>query len=247
MSGLYLAVDLAVLAFPLLLSFDKRVHFFGQWKDFWPVNIGLLVVFIMWDVFFTKWGIWGFNPDYLLGPEWLGLPMEEWLFFICIPYASVFTYATLKHYVRRNPFRHSAITLNMAAIAITAGLSYWYLDAWYTFSASALLCVFFIWSAVNYVAWSHHLWIAFFVLLTPFIITNGVLTGITFWEYPLLHNDASQIQDSIVWYSGEHTTGWRICSMPVDDLIYGFLLIGLHIAGFEALQKRRLGLGPYSD
>ena len=69
MSGLYLAVDLAVLAFPLLLSFDKRVYFFGQWKDFWPVNIGVLALFITHDVFFTSWGIWGFNPDYLLGPE----------------------------------------------------------------------------------------------------------------------------------------------------------------------------------
>ena len=87
----------------------------------------------------------------------------------------------------------------------------------------------------------------FFVLLIPFVVSNGILTGVSFWEYPLLHHDASQIQDSIVWYNAVHTTGWRVFSMPADDLIYGFLLIGMHIAGFEALQKKRLGLGPYSD
>ena len=124
MSGLYLAVDLGVLAAPLLLSFDKRVNFFSQWKDFWPVNLVVLTFFIAWDVLFTKWGIWGFNPDYLLGPEWLGLPLEEWLFFICIPYASVFTYAVIKSYVRQNPLRHSAITVTMTAIAITGGLAF---------------------------------------------------------------------------------------------------------------------------
>lgn len=247
MSGLYLAVDLGVLAAPLLLSFDKRVNFFSQWKDFWPVNLVVLTFFIAWDVLFTKWGIWGFNPDYLLGPEWLGLPLEEWLFFICIPYASVFTYAVIKSYVRQNPLRHSAITVTMTAIAITGGLSFWFSDALYTFSASTLFCAFLIWSAVKYSAWAHNMWITFFVLLVPFIVSNGILTGISFWEYPILHFDADQIQDSIVWYKDNQTTGCRIFSMPADDLIYGFLLIGLHIAGFETLQKKRLGLGPYSN
>tara|TARA_B110000285_G_C15136547_1_gene627330 strand:+ start:880 stop:1623 length:744 start_codon:yes stop_codon:yes gene_type:complete len=247
MNGLYLAVDLGVLAMPLLLSFDKRVNFFSQWKDFWPTNLAVMAFFIAWDVLFTEWGIWGFNPDYLLGPEWLGLPLEEWLFFICIPYASIFTYATIKHYVRRNPIRYSALTVSMTALAITGGITYWYAEALYTFTASALFCVFLIWIVATYAAWTHHMWVTLLVLIVPFIVTNGVLTGIHFWEYPLLHHEAGQIEDSIVWYNDVHTTGWRIFSMPADDLIYGFLLIGMHIAGFEALQKKRLGLGPYAD
>jgi hypothetical protein len=28
--------------------------------------------------------------------------------------------------------------------------------------------------------------------------------------------------------------------MPVDDIIYGFLLIGMHVAGIEALKERKV-------
>jgi hypothetical protein len=27
--------------------------------------------------------------------------------------------------------------------------------------------------------------------------------------------------------------------MPADDLVYGFLLIGMHVAGIEALKERK--------
>jgi lycopene cyclase domain-containing protein len=61
-----------------------------------------------------------------------------------------------------------------------------------------------------------------------------------FWNYPLLHSDASIVRDQIVWYHAGHNTGWRIFSMPVDDIIYGFLLIGMHVAGIEALKERKV-------
>jgi lycopene cyclase domain-containing protein len=94
--GLYLMVDLAVLALPFLLSFDKKVSFYKEWKYFFPINLAVGAFFIAWDVWFTNAGVWAFNEDYLLGPTLFGLPIEECLFFFCIPYASVFTYFALR-------------------------------------------------------------------------------------------------------------------------------------------------------
>ena len=82
---LYLIVNLFVLLPTLALSFDKKVHFVGLWRSFWPANLAVLAAFIAWDVAFTKMGVWGFNPDYLIGVDILGLPVEEWMFFVTIP------------------------------------------------------------------------------------------------------------------------------------------------------------------
>lgn len=237
--GLYLMVDLAVLSLPLILSFDKKVSFYKEWKYFFPINLAVGAFFIIWDILFTEAGIWAFNPDYLLVPELFGLPIEECLFFLCIPYASVFTYFALRSYLKSNPLQNADTTLNAAGIITCLVLVVNFRNQWYT-SITAFLTLFgLLWTMKNYKAWSADLWLAFFVLLPPFIISNGVLTGLDFREYPFLHNDASIIRDQIVWYHPGHNTGWRIFSMPADDLVYGFLLIGMHVAGIEALKERK--------
>jgi len=38
------------------------------------------VFFIIWDVWFTKEGVWWFNDYYLIGIRFLGLPVEELIF-----------------------------------------------------------------------------------------------------------------------------------------------------------------------
>ena len=236
--SLYLMVDLAVLALPLLLSFDKKVAFFKEWKYFLPVNLAVGAFFIAWDVWFTKAGVWAFNSDYLLGPTCFGLPIEECLFFFCIPYASVFTYFALRAYVKPNPLQNADSTLNIAGIIVCLLLVLNFSDRWYIAITSFLTFFGLFWVTRKFKRWSADLWLALLVLLFPQILSNGVLTGLDFWDYPLLHSDASIIRDQIVWYHPGHNTGWRIFSMPVDDIIYGFLLIGMHVAGIEALKER---------
>lgn len=237
-NGLYLAVNLGCLALPLLLSFDKNVQFYKQWKYFFRVNLSVAAFFIVWDAVFTQAGIWAFNPDYLLGPSLLGLPFEELLFFFCIPYCSVFTYFALKHYVKRNPLMHADTTLNISAILICATLIVTYFSRQYIALTSVFTLAWLVWATRNTKRFMADLWLAFFVLLVPFVISNGVLTGLSFWEFPFIHNEASNITDQIVWYHPGHNTGWRIFTMPADDLVYGFLLIAMHIAGVERLRER---------
>jgi hypothetical protein len=86
--------------------------------------------------------------------------------------------------------------------------------------------------------WNHRLWFAYLPLLVPFILSNGVLTGLTFWEYPLFNTKVDQIADQIVWYNNDHNLQMRIFSMPVDDLIYGFLMIAMTVIGYEIIAKK---------
>jgi hypothetical protein len=54
----------------------------------------------------------------------------------------------------------------------------------------------------------------------------------------VLHNAPESIADHIVWYNNEHNSGWRLFTMPVDDLLYGLLLIGVNVSLFEAFSAR---------
>jgi lycopene cyclase domain-containing protein len=62
------------------------------------------------------------------------------------------------------------------------------------------------------------------VVLIPFLLVNGVLTG-AFTEEP------------IVAYSEQAFMGKRIFTIPVEDSIYGFLLLMSIITGFEKLKQ----------
>src|SRR6056300_394436 len=98
MKGLYLLLDAITLFFPLVLSFDQKVAFFKTWRALFPAILIIGIPFLIWDVWFTKMGVWGFNPDYLVGLDIVNLPIEEVLFFVVVPYACTFIYACVKAY-----------------------------------------------------------------------------------------------------------------------------------------------------
>lgn len=234
----YLWVNLGVVFVPFVASFDKRVAFFKEWKAFWPACLLTMVFFISWDVIFTSRGIWGFNSAHLTGVDLLNLPVEEWLFFITVPYACVFTYACFKKYIPKSPlgFAHRGITLGMTGLCLGIALGFY--DKDYLGLTAALCTIWLFGTLLRWRAWMGHFWFAYFVLLLPFVISNGVLTGLDFWSYPFLHNNPESIVDHIVWYNNEENSGWRLFSMPVDDLLYGLLLIGVNVSLFEAFSKR---------
>ena len=244
---LYLAVDLAVLSIPLACSFDRKVRFVRFWPALFPAIGVMMLLFIPWDIAFTEKGIWGFNPDYLSGIWVAGIPLEEWLFFLCIPYACLFTYESLKHYIP-NPIGGAfAIPASALLAVLCAGLAAQHADRWYiglTCVLTGLLAAGLAYGASRWASvrqWNHRLWFAYIPLLLPFIASNGVLTGLRFWEYPAHNRDVAAVSDQIVWYNNDHNLQLRIFSMPVDDLFYGFLMIAMTVVAYE-LIARRMGL-----
>ena len=83
---------------PFLLSFDKKIAFYKNWRFLLPSILLVALFFICWDEWFTKIGIWGFTPKYLQGIYAGHLPLEEILFFIVIPYNCLFVHEVLKGY-----------------------------------------------------------------------------------------------------------------------------------------------------
>ena len=116
----YLLLMTCTLGFPLVLSFDGKVAYYTKWKALFPGLVFTALVFIAWDVWFTRGGVWSFNPDYLVGIYFLDLPIEEWMFFFFVPFACVFIYECLIAYFpteRFTPFSRP-LSYGLAAVLI---------------------------------------------------------------------------------------------------------------------------------
>lgn len=229
-----MAVNLGCIGVPFIFSFHPKLKFFKNWKALLIGTISMMAVFIPWDIYFTANGIWGFNPKYVTGKFIYGLPIEEWLFFICIPYACVFTYSCLKIFLPSNFNSKILNTLLYAtcfAFLIIASLN---ADRWYTFAAHLLSGIFL--ALHLFVFKSRYLatfMFTFFIILIPFLVSNGILTGVTFWNYPFFNFDVDNINEKIVSYNNDHNLRFRLFSMPIDDIAYGMLMLLLTTTVYE--------------
>ena len=176
------------------------------------------------DYYFTEMGIWGFNPDYLTGVYLTNLPLEEILFFICIPYACTFTYFSLRYLIQNLPFPNFHRTLSIVLLVLSLALLGIYYDNWYTFTTFLGLALW-IGLCLYYKVNLGFLYTAYLAILPFFFISNGILTG-SFLESP------------IVWYNDTQNIGLRMFTIPVEDTFYGLLMILMNITIYEFIKKK---------
>lgn len=209
----------------LALSFDKNVHYYKKWRFFLPATIPVAVFFIVWDVVFTARGVWGFNEAYFSGWSIFGLPVEEWLFFITVPFACVFIYECLNFYVKRDllakaePFFTPVLII---AFFLIGGLFFWHMYTATTFLLSgAFLLYHYLFEPASQ---RSRFYLAYLVVWIPFMMVNGVLTG-GFTEAP------------VVIYNPDEYLGFRVGSVPFDDSIYNFLMLLGIVTLFERFRR----------
>jgi lycopene cyclase domain-containing protein len=223
---LYLTVDILTILVPLIGSFYSKAPFYKKWKFLWIAILIPAIIFLVWDELFTRANVWGFNSKYLTGVYIGALPIEEILFFICIPYACVFTYFALNHLIERDYLfpHHELISSALILILLVAGI--YHVEKWYTgitFVGLGLLLAYqMLKLRPRYMG---RFYFAYFIILIPFFIVNGILTG-------------SFLGEEVVWYSAHHTLNIRLGTIPVEDVFYAMMLILLNIGIFEWLQER---------
>lgn len=225
---LYLLLLICSTAFPLALSFDRKVAFFRHWPVLIPSLIITGAFFVMADIWFAKRAIWGFNPGYHSGIVLAGLPLEEWLFFIAIPYASIFIHYVLIAYFPEKILSDratSAITITLIMILLPVILTH--TGRSYTLVYLSLMPVVLLISSMMKDRLLNRFYISFLVILIPFIIVNGILTG-------------SFIDGEVVWYNPEEITGIRLGTIPAEDFAYGFSLILINLMLMNCFRKKKI-------
>lgn len=53
-------------------------------KTLFLVAAGSVLFAVPWDYLAVRFGIWSFSPTLALGPDFGGLPLEEWLLYISL-------------------------------------------------------------------------------------------------------------------------------------------------------------------
>jgi lycopene cyclase domain-containing protein len=101
MKGEYMIVLVSIALFPLVLSRDRNIGLYDHVGALVKSMAVVCVVFWLWDIVATARGHWSFNPGYVMGCRLLGMPVEEWLFFVVVTFVSVFTWESTKYFVTR--------------------------------------------------------------------------------------------------------------------------------------------------
>jgi len=221
----YIYLHLFTVLPVLALSFDRNVHYYRKWRYLWGPVLVVGTIFIVWDVVFTAREVWGFNHDYLSGFFMLGLPIEEWLFFITVPFACVFIYECLNFYIKKDILASIEPWLTPTLIVVLAAVGIWQFTHMYTATTFILTAGFLL---VHYMfldgSYRSRFYLAYLVTWLPFILVNGVLTG-------------GYTQEPIVIYNPAEYLGIRITSIPLDDSVYNLLLLLGVVTLFERNRK----------
>jgi len=225
----YLGLDLFTLAFPLVRSFEPKLQYWRKWPGLFTGIAVMATVFLIWDAIFTANGVWGFNPRYLTGPKFFHLPIEEWLFFLVVPYSCVFIYEALRYYVRLDVLGRIARPLSIALMAVLLVVGLLHIDRIYTaitfLSTAAMLAMHVFVLKSPYLG---RFFLGYAVSLVPFFLVNGILTG---WL----------LDEPIVWYSDSENLGIRLNTIPIEDSQYLLFFLLLTITFYERPLKREHG------
>ena len=220
----YLSIVLISFFLPLIWSFNPKVGYLKKWKALAAGILFMMCLLVPWDIWFNSQKIWGFNNDFLLGWRLAGLPIEEYLFFIFIPFACVFIYEAVKYF---NPHKSMSATVKLlltsiGILLILIGLWHW--TQWYTVVTFTMTGIFIILQTTIFS--SRYLWhfgMSYLIALIPFFLVNGALTGM-FTDEP------------VVWYNDAHHLSIRLLTIPVVDVVYMYLLLGLVVLVFEKMS-----------
>lgn len=82
----------------LYLALHTEFRMKSGLRLFQPSIFLAAIPFIIWDIIAVERNHWSFNPKYLTGITFFGLPLEEYLFFFLIPQACLLIWGILTVY-----------------------------------------------------------------------------------------------------------------------------------------------------
>lgn len=211
---IYSLIGLGIIIGPLALSFDQKVFFIG---NILPVLVATVVVgaiYIAWDAWVVRLGDWKFNPEWTGMWRLFDLPAGEWLFFLSVPYASLFLFEVFGAYFGRAMVSIVPRWMSFVLAGVFMSLAYAFRKKHYTFLAMFSVAVFMVLQGLLV----PDFWKRQDILLTmgssvgTFLLVNGIYTRL-----PTIHYNPNAI-----W-------GVRVGTIPLEDFFYNLGMLGFYL------------------
>jgi lycopene cyclase domain-containing protein len=210
----YLLIDFLIIILPLIVSFFPYLSYY---KKFPYVLFSIFaggLFFVTWDVIATMRGDWSFNPAYVMGISLAGLPLEEVLFFIVVPFSILLTYEQAAYLFkdRTVPWKQGtgyAVGVILVLVSsLFTGKNYTFIAI---FSAGVVMLLLSRFCPVMMERLSFWAYLLTGFLL--FILFNYFLTSLP-----------------VVIYSPSAVSGVRFLTIPIEDFFYNFALMSVYLA-----------------
>ena len=216
----YLLFNLIVIVGPVGLQLNHEIRHISYWRLKLFTNGIVMIPYIIWDVLVTD-SHWWFNEAYTLDFRLLGLPIEEWLFFITVPFGCLLVWETLpeaKLSMQLKPLRHVRPVL-YAALPI----GIWIFSTGRQYTGLVLCCFGLVGLADTLLRTNlllqpkTYLYLA--IVAGLILVFNGYLTA-----------------RPVVLYGETYQSGYRILTIPVEDFGYGFTLMLFNTMLYEKMK-----------
>ena len=219
----YLLFNLIVIVGPVVSQFNRQIKHISHWRLKLITSGIVMIPYVIWDALVAG-SHWCFNKAYTLDFRLLGLPIEEWLFFITVPFGCLLVWETLpdvKLSARLRSLRHVRTVL-YAVLPIGV----WVFSTGKQYTGLVLCCFGIVGLADTLLGTDLLLQPKTYVYLAIvsglILVFNGYLTA-----------------RPVVLYGETYQNGYRILTIPIEDFGYGFTLALFNAMLYEKLKAVR--------
>jgi lycopene cyclase domain-containing protein len=223
----YLLLNLLIFVGPFAMSFEKQVRFVAKWRYAFPAIFITAVPFLIWDAMVTG-RHWWFNEHYTLDFRLIGLPLEECLFFLTVPFAGLFVWEVIGFYfadknLAMMQYVRSAFYLLplLGAFVFMGGKEYTGLTLIFLGAAAILDRL----------------------LQTNIFLRRRLLTDLASVLILILVFNSYLTWRPVVLYDEAYQLGMRIGTIPIEDFGYGISLILITTILYEKLKAVQQNAG----
>ena len=222
----YLLFNFVVIAGPVVSQFSRQIKHVSRWRLKLLVSGIVMIPYVIWDALVAG-SHWWFNDAYTLNFRLFGLPIEEWLFFITVPFGCLLVWETLPH-TDSWLGRLKSLRYVRTSLYTTLPIGVWVFSTGKQYTGLVLFC-FGLVALVDTLLGVDLLlrpktYLYLVIVSVLILVFNGYLTA-----------------RPVVLYGEAYQVGYRILTIPLEDIGYGFTLMLFNTMLYEKLRTTRYG------